>query len=382
MELTKLLLTLNISIVLTIIIPGISSANDNERIVKSFFANGDTRLTCRMACAGGWGSSRKSAKEMYDQQQWNELLQLVVRIGYDTDLGYFYLGRTAEALGYKAAAKTYYEFAISNPYKCIGVLFNNCDGFQLPADAQVRLNQVNAELSTQAPPSNLSQSNSLEIPVKAPQQAVSVKANEVDKSSKPNTDPAVIETKVATEAIHINEAPFGLTWGISELKVKSLKVKFEKNSKSGHISIFRTSSLPKNISFAKSYILYFHPNQGLQKIVVISKSINNDLDGKRGKNLYETTKSQITTKYSSKPKSVEFSGINPNKGSEDFYQCLKSPECGIWNSIWKNPNVIGLELQGLNRGIGYLKLTYEGPKWGQVIDDNKSPLTLEDTSAL
>lgn len=382
MEFTKLFLTLSISIVLTIIFPGISSANDNQRIVKSVFADGDTRLTCRMACSGGWGSSRKSAKEMYDQQQWNDLLELVVRIGYDTDLGYFYLGRTAEALGHKAAAKTYYEFAISNPHKCSGVLFNNCDGFQLPADAQVRLNQLNAELSKEAIISKTSQSSPSDISGEEPHLAISIKSNEVDKFSKSISDSGIDETKAKTESVNLNEAPFGLTWGISELEVKSLKVKLDKNSKSGHISIFRTSSLPKNISFAKSYILYFHPNHGLQKIVVISKTISNDTDGKQGKNLYKTTKLQITAKYSSKPKSVEFSGMKPKKGSEDFYQCLKSAECGVWNSIWKTPNVIGLELQSLNRGIGYLRLTYEGPKWGQVIDDNNSPLTTEDTSAL
>ena len=105
------------------------------------------------------------------------------------------------------------------------------------------------------------------------------------------------------------DGPFGLSWGSSISTLNGLGVNLIKTSSSGNISIYKSTSLPKNVSFAKSYTLLFHPSQGLQKVVMVSKNINNDITGSKGRELYKQIKSQLATKYSTPPESTEYIGV-------------------------------------------------------------------------
>lgn len=103
---------------------------------------GQLRLDCDWACSGTWAGARSKAAGLFRSQLWADLAAEVVRVGYGSDLTYFYLGRAAEALGRKAAAETYYRLALAAGNTCDGLLLNRCDGIDVPAQAQAGLKRV------------------------------------------------------------------------------------------------------------------------------------------------------------------------------------------------------------------------------------------------
>ena len=105
------------------------------------FRNGQMRLTCGIACSGAYGSGRRERKNLHDNELWNDLAISVAKSGWLIDQAYYYLGRSAEGLGYFEAAKTYYKLALSANLKCGGFI-NTCDGLVFPNDINSRLNNL------------------------------------------------------------------------------------------------------------------------------------------------------------------------------------------------------------------------------------------------
>jgi hypothetical protein len=114
---------------------------EQHQIVTELEA-GRLRLACDLACAGTWRAARKALRGLHEHGVWQELVVEVVRIGYASDLGYFYLGRAAEARGRPQAAAVYYRLALATPSKCDGLVFDSCDGIRFPADAQAALARI------------------------------------------------------------------------------------------------------------------------------------------------------------------------------------------------------------------------------------------------
>jgi tetratricopeptide (TPR) repeat protein len=73
--------------------------------------NGKLVLDCGEKCAFTWISKVDSIHAYDTAEQWPELAQLVMQIGYGQDLAYYYLGQSAQGLGYHEAAIKYYQFA-------------------------------------------------------------------------------------------------------------------------------------------------------------------------------------------------------------------------------------------------------------------------------
>ena len=100
--------------------------------LKKELESGDIRLTCELPCAFAFGVNSTKMKELHDKALWYELAETVVRIGLCEDLAYYYLGRSAEGLGYIKGARTYYGLANTKTiHKCSGKL---CEGFIFPRD--------------------------------------------------------------------------------------------------------------------------------------------------------------------------------------------------------------------------------------------------------
>ncbi len=109
------------------------------------FKTGKANLNCTLACGFGNGSNRKSIQELYSNQRWKDLAIVVIKVNYEKDLNYFYLGRAAEALGYKVAAETYYNKAIelSGTSKRCGYVFKyQCNGIDVPSESSDALNRL------------------------------------------------------------------------------------------------------------------------------------------------------------------------------------------------------------------------------------------------
>jgi hypothetical protein len=78
----------------------------------------------------------------YDNKLWNDLAKEVSGIGFENDQQYFYLGAAAAGLGYRNAARTYFNLSKSSAYKCAGSI-NVCDGFTLPNDTNAWIAALN-----------------------------------------------------------------------------------------------------------------------------------------------------------------------------------------------------------------------------------------------
>jgi hypothetical protein len=76
------------------------------------FQTGQVRLNCGYRCAREWNSNFGDLVSLYSAGQWQALAESVIRIGYVSDLSYYYLASAAEAIGYADAAVTYYQLGV------------------------------------------------------------------------------------------------------------------------------------------------------------------------------------------------------------------------------------------------------------------------------
>lgn len=82
---------------------------------------------------------------LYDTRNWSQLALEVIRTGSGSDVGWFYLGRSAEELGHPHAARIYYQRSVeAAAHKgisgCLGV---GCCGLDFPEDSLRRLDELN-----------------------------------------------------------------------------------------------------------------------------------------------------------------------------------------------------------------------------------------------
>jgi len=126
--------------------------NPQQRAVAlAQFRAGDATLDClTLQCATVWNATRPVAQQAAAIGDWEDLAADVLAADYDQDLGWYYLGAAASGLGFRAAARTYFERSIQSslagaPTTCSPFA---CDGWNLPADARVAM----ASLPVAAPP--------------------------------------------------------------------------------------------------------------------------------------------------------------------------------------------------------------------------------------
>jgi hypothetical protein len=160
-------------------------------------------------------------------------------------------------------------------------------------------------------------------------------------------------------------APFGLSWGMTKQEVKALGVKLSPMGSETRLKMCSTASLPKNIPIADLYTLVFDDKYGLQRVIMGSKIIKNDLYGTKGKREFDKLKQALTNKYGEPSEFNEIIGLQLWDKPDEFYQCLQYDGCGIWIAIFTDSEHKGgivLELNGLRRGVGFVSLSYEGNK--------------------
>lgn len=80
--------------------------------LQSQFRNGTANLDCEIPCLWSWVTNFNNFITLYNSNEWEKLASLVIQVGYPTDLSYFFLGRSAEELGYNDAAVKYYRRSI------------------------------------------------------------------------------------------------------------------------------------------------------------------------------------------------------------------------------------------------------------------------------
>jgi hypothetical protein len=134
--------------------------------LMSEFQAGKPVLSCRQDCALAWGNNAQKVANLDITAQWRDSALLVMQIGYESDLTYYYLGHAAENMGYLQAAETYYRTAerISvtdmschqaelNTQAILGVPVSACGGYVFPDALYPHLQVVEAELAAPSTPS-------------------------------------------------------------------------------------------------------------------------------------------------------------------------------------------------------------------------------------
>ncbi|MFZ4650688.1 MAG: hypothetical protein ACOYLV_08250 [Rubrivivax sp.] len=183
-----------------------------------------------------------------------------------------------------------------------------------------------------------------------------------------------------------NDAPFGLSWGLSAEDLRARGVNLAQTKRESEFTFFSATKVPTAISIAEKYSIIVHDRHGLQKLAMHSENFNNDPSGADGKKIYAEYKAALASKYGPPDSSYsrEIVGLKLYKERDEFYECLKYTGCGMWSSLWSLPNggTIGLELKGINRGTGWLNLTYEGPRWSDAVDNVKANRSAQDRKAL
>ena len=74
---------------------------------------GKLNLDCGQKCYLTWMAQAPTIHMLDVQEKWNDLAVRVMQIGYGTDLSYYYLGQSAQGLGYHPAAITYYTQSLA-----------------------------------------------------------------------------------------------------------------------------------------------------------------------------------------------------------------------------------------------------------------------------
>ena len=80
-----------------VLTPVLSSETQANMIAN--LRDGRVDLRCGAACAEMWRANLLTLSDRYVAKDWLHLGMLVMQIGYQNDLAYYYLGQSAESLG-------------------------------------------------------------------------------------------------------------------------------------------------------------------------------------------------------------------------------------------------------------------------------------------
>jgi hypothetical protein len=120
------------------------------RFDETALVEGAISLECEgPRCAFVWQTKRKAMAELYDAGDWRSLALLVASVDVASDLAYFYLGRSAEALDAPEAAASYFDLALAAERKCEDFFFSGCAGIDVAGEAMEGRERIAALL---APP--------------------------------------------------------------------------------------------------------------------------------------------------------------------------------------------------------------------------------------
>ena len=74
---------------------------------------GRQTLTCTVNCMLTWSTQASGVHGLDLAEKWPDLTYRVMQIGFGNDLAYYYLGQSAQGLGYHRAAIDYYQYSLA-----------------------------------------------------------------------------------------------------------------------------------------------------------------------------------------------------------------------------------------------------------------------------
>jgi hypothetical protein len=178
-------------------------------------------------------------------------------------------------------------------------------------------------------------------------------------------------------------AMFGLSWGMTPEQVTAAGTLMKKEKHLINTTIYSADALPMNMNQADYYILYFGDDEGLAKIIVLTKKITGDIYGTDGKDRFNDIVEILDKKYTRKDVH-NYIGLTTYKKDNEFYQCLAYDGCGYWAAEHTaEDRYINTELLGISRGVGRIRLLVEWvPVWGNIVDAREEIQKQQEASAL
>lgn len=163
-----------------------------------------------------------------------------------------------------------------------------------------------------------------------------------------------------------DEVPFGLHWGdqLDYLSTKEVIGQVQKDDGKSLLVVARNlRPLPAETD---SVLMVVHRQLGLQRIVWLSKDIDNDPAGARGIALFQQIKAKLTEIYG-RPRFLSEEMLDTGH----FYRCLSSDGCGSYAARWRTDDGgVVMQLAASKDGeLGRIETVYEGPAWQEVVAD-------------
>ncbi|NRQ27749.1 hypothetical protein [Aliiroseovarius sp. xm-g-7] len=178
---------------------------------------------------------------------------------------------------------------------------------------------------------------------------------------------------VFAEGGKIIPTSFGLEWGETEESVrKKFNVTNETNmSGFNMLKISLSEALPSNTDFLLAAV---HKDFGLVKFSWNATNITSDIYGREGKEEFKKLKNILDEKYGVNSESLTVVGLKLWDETDEFYQCLAYDGCGAWVAYWNNESDTSLhvdaaamlQLNGVERGVGYLGFSVEHPNFSKA----------------
>ncbi len=84
---------------------------DLQASMMSDLRDGKLTLDCGLKCKLTWETQAPAIHALDVAERWPDLATHVMQIGYGSDLAYYYLGQSAQGLGYHQAAIGYYNYS-------------------------------------------------------------------------------------------------------------------------------------------------------------------------------------------------------------------------------------------------------------------------------
>lgn len=106
------------------------------------FKQGTLVLNCKN-CSLKFYMNQSDFQQLHERQDWRGLAQLVIKIGYEFDLAYYYLAEAAKGLGLTESSKTYFrkakELSETLDFSCSNAKMIKCKGVDITSVAEEAL---------------------------------------------------------------------------------------------------------------------------------------------------------------------------------------------------------------------------------------------------
>ena len=167
---------------------------------------------------------------------------------------------------------------------------------------------------------------------------------------------ALLNVFVLSPAVAQDDAPFGLTWGMSVEQLREAGVRLRALQADETGTRYSTGDLPKMLADLDEVVLSFGRNNKLYRVEAVSRDFLHDIDGSRVKARYEALSRALAAKYGAGKVTHDIN--RPWDRAEHFLMGLYLGSSRYYTDF-ASPNVsVRLAIEAKRRDTGIYVLTY------------------------